>query len=206
MSFSDEFTRLQNDINSLMGNFSRRERRMMKDVFGDSSFCDPFLCGPAFTVPLLTDPTTTVGNAHMDGPCSGPCSSSSAVATQQNQLVPTQAGQLPLVTCKVNVEDKADKYIVTADVPSFDKANLKLNITDDNMLTISGEQTKEFVEESKDKHYLRKERSFGLVHRSLQLPKNADKSKITANYANGVLHINIGKCAKKEEKASIPIA
>jgi HSP20 family molecular chaperone IbpA len=159
---------------------------MVKDAFGascDSSFCDPFLGGPAFTLPLLTDPSIA-GHTIMESnvPCSETCSSSSssAVATQPNHLAHTRAGQLPVLTCKMNVEDTADKYIVTADVPSFDKVNLKLSVTDDNMLTVSGEQTKEFLEESKDKHYLRKERSFGVVHRSLQLPKNADKSKITA--------------------------
>jgi HSP20 family molecular chaperone IbpA len=179
----------------------------VKDAFGascDSSFCDPFLGGPAFTLPLPTDPSTIAGHINMEVPCPGTCSSSSssssssAVATQPNHLAHTRAGQLPVLTCKMNVEDTADKYIVTADVPSFDKANLKLSVTDDNMLTLSGEQTQEFVEESKDKHYLRKERSFGVVHRSLQLPKNADKSKITARSCT---HTNTGmrSCCSQDE-------
>ena len=55
----------------------------------------------------------------------------------------------------MNVEDAKDKLVVTAEVPGFDKENLKVNISDDNVLTICGEQKKEHIEESKDKKYVR---------------------------------------------------
>jgi len=54
----------------------------------------------------------------------------------------------------VNVEDQKDQLIVTAEVPGFDKENLKVNISDDNVLTICGEQKKEHIEQSKDKKYV----------------------------------------------------
>lgn len=54
----------------------------------------------------------------------------------------------------MNVEDQKDQLIVTAEVPGFDKENLKVNISDDNVLTICGEQKKEHIEQSKDKKYV----------------------------------------------------
>lgn len=54
----------------------------------------------------------------------------------------------------VNVEDQKDQLIVTAEVPGFDKENLKVNISDDNVLTICGEQKKEHIEQSKDKKFV----------------------------------------------------
>ena len=58
----------------------------------------------------------------------------------------------------MNVEDQKDQLIVTAEVPGFDKENLKVNISDDNVLTICGEQKKEHIEQSKDKKFVRQQR------------------------------------------------
>lgn len=57
-----------------------------------------------------------------------------------------------------SVEEQADKFVVTADVPGFDKQNIKVNVDDNNILTIKAEQTKEWQDQSKDKRYLRAER------------------------------------------------
>lgn len=64
-----------------------------------------------------------------------------------------------VLRARVNVEEQKDKFIVTADVPGFDKQNLKVNLGDDGMLHIAAEQTKEFIDQAKDKKYLRTERS-----------------------------------------------
>ena len=58
----------------------------------------------------------------------------------------------------MNVEDQKDQLIVTAEVPGFDKENLKVNISDDNVLTICGEQKKEHIEQSKDKKFVSQQR------------------------------------------------
>jgi len=124
----------------------------------------------------------------------------------EQRMVMSQ-GQLPILRCRVNVEDKKDQYVVTAEVPGFDKQNLHVNISDDNILTISGEQKKEHVDEAKDKNYLRVERSFGSVQRSLRLPRNIDKNQVNASYENGVLHINVPKTTESDvKKSNIQIA
>ena len=127
-----------------------------------------------------------------------------------------------LLFLSVNVEEADNVYKVTAEVPGFDKEvsgrakplpsvcalwlvsraalvcfslpqNLKVNISDDNVLTITGEQKKEHIEESRDKRYLRSERAFGRVVRSLRLPKNIDKTKVNASYLNGILHVDVSR-------------
>lgn len=109
------------------------------------------------------------------------------------------------IRARVNVEEQPDKLIVTADLPGFDKQNIKVNLTDDGRLTIKGEQSKEWTDQSKDKRYLRAERVFSNVHRTLRLPKNVDANKVSAEFVNGVLHVNVPKTEDKSKKTDINI-
>lgn len=105
-----------------------------------------------------------------------------------------------IMRARVNVEDAGDKFIVTAELPGFDKQNIKVNVDDNNVLSIKGEQTAEWVDQAKDKKYLRAERSFANIQRNLHLPKGVDPAKITANYENGVLHVNLPKTQEAEKQ------
>jgi len=49
------------------------------------------------------------------------------------------------------------------------------------------------IDESKDKQYYRKERRFVNIQRSIQLPQNIDINNVSAQYLNGVLHVNVPK-------------
>jgi HSP20 family molecular chaperone IbpA len=66
--------------------------------------------------------------------------------SQSTQLTQPQTGSLlqtfqpgRLMRARVNIEDAGDKYVVTAEMPSFDKQNIKVNVTDDGLLTIKGQ-------------------------------------------------------------------
>jgi len=212
MSLFDEFGQLQNTVNMLMGDFGRRSGRNRRGggLYDDWGFDDPFgtLGWDSMDV-WGGQPMMGKGQQGLLQPSeekSGP-SSSSALTTQPTQIGTRQQGgpQLPVLRCRVNVEDQKDKYLITAEVPGFDKQNLKLNISDDNVLTISGEQKKEHVDESKEKKYVRVERSFGSVQRSLRLPRNINKDQVTATYENGVLHIGVPKVEKKEAASNVQI-
>jgi len=226
MSLFDDFGRLQESVNALMGDFGSRQGsrqggwRQRRGVqgggfFGDVGFGDPFLgmgFDPLMDMDFYSMPLLTSGGEQLQGQrqlggkqdeedakmdMSRGAGPSSALTTQQGGQLAQRLGlQLPLLRCRVNVEDLNDKYAITAEVPGFDKGNLKVNISDNNVLTITGEQKKEHVEESKEKRYIRTERSFGRVQRSLQLPRNVGKDGITASYENGILHVNV---PKKEE-------
>jgi HSP20 family molecular chaperone IbpA len=121
----------------------------------------------------------------------------SGVGTQLQTFQP-QA----VLRARVNVEEQKDKYLVTADMPGFDKANIHVNVSGDGLLHLKGEQTREWSEQSKDKSYLRAERSFANIERKLRVPRGVDAEKIAANYENGVLHIVLPKTveAAKEQK------
>jgi len=227
MSFAD----LQSAINSLFGDFAgtqggggRRRGRGQRGGGGGGMY-DPFGVGFmdtlgwddsmwGFDTPMLLSSGVTggggVGKQADESKMSdeqGASAGGQALQTQQGGALQQAGGQLqlPLLRCRVNVEDTDKLYKVTAEVPGFDKENLKVNISDDNILTITGEQKKEHIEEAKDKKYLRTERVFGRVQRSLRLPQNIEKNKVGANYLNGVLHIDVPKIEQKQP-ASVPIA
>lgn len=124
------------------------------------------------------------------------------ITTQQPQAGTVQRTFQPMQTlrARVNVEDLKDKIVVTAEMPGFDKSNIKVNVSDDGLLSIRGDQSQEYIDQSKDKRYLRAERTFANVQRNLRLPKTVDPSKIAASYENGVLHVNLPKIEQKEAK------
>ncbi|MEK6634865.1 MAG: Hsp20/alpha crystallin family protein, partial [Planctomycetota bacterium] len=61
-------------------------------------------------------------------------------------------------------------------------------------LTIKGEKKEE--KEEKGKNYYRMERRYGSFSRSVDLPNSVNPNKVSAEYKNGVLEINL---QKKEE-------
>jgi len=228
--FFDEFDRLQDSINALMGDFGQRrgagqQRRSGRRgnwmdplaLWDDEFFNDGWGSAPLLLAsgqPAATSATKSGQQQSLIAGGKAPEESKmdeSADGQQQQLTTQQQQGggqltlgglQLPTLRCRVNVEDQKDKLVVTAEVPGFDKSNLTVNIDDNNVLTIAGEQKQEHVEEAKNKRFLRVERSFGQVQRSLRLPRNVDRSKVAARYENGVLHIDVPKLEEKKQDAT----
>jgi HSP20 family protein len=101
----------------------------------------------------------------------------------------------------VNISEDENKYEVEVAAPGLQKEDFNLLI-DHNVLTISSE--KEEKEEQKDKegNYTRREFRYSSFKRSFTLPEEVvDAEKISANYVDGVLHIQI---PKKEEAKPKP--
>jgi len=246
LSLFDDFGRLQDTVNALMGDFGSRTvggsrpgggnlggrpgggnlggRRRRQNKWNDTGF-DDFGLGGFGAEPLLEDEGYSMPSGGLSGAPYDTSSetrqkmrdeskmdeggdSSSALTPHQGGMVGQRYGglNLPVLRCRVNIEELKDKYAITAEIPGFDKQNLKVNISDNNVLTISGEQKKEHVEQSKEKKFLRVERSFGRVQRSLQLPRNILKDNINASYENGILHINVAKNEEKSQRQDITIS
>jgi len=93
----------------------------------------------------------------------------------------------------LKVDEQADKYIVSASIPEFNKDQLKLQIRD-GLLSISGEM----AEEHKDEHSYSKSSKY--VSRSMKLPDNINEENINAKYENGVLSVNIPKLEKPKQQ------
>ncbi len=91
---------------------------------------------------------------------------------------------------KLDIKEEDKEYIVSAEVPGFNKEDIKVELNDD-VLTIASE-TKEEKEETKE-GYIYKERSHRSFSRSFTVPGNLRPEEINAKLENGILTINLPK-------------
>ena len=98
----------------------------------------------------------------------------------------------------VDISEDEKEYVVKAEIPEMSKEDIKLNVHDD-VLTISGER--KYEKEEKGKKYHRIERAYGSFLRSFTLPEDADGSKVSAEYKDGVLKVHLPKSEKAKPKA-----
>ena len=96
----------------------------------------------------------------------------------------------------VDVAEENDKLLVRVEVPGMKQEDLKINY-EDGLLTISGERQ---FERTETRNYHRIERAYGSFVRTFSLPRSVDASKISANYVNGVLEIEIPKLEEAKPK------
>ncbi len=102
----------------------------------------------------------------------------------------------------VDVVDRGNDIVVTADMPGVDKKDIKINVRGD-MLEISAEKKAE--KEEKEKGYVRHERSYNRFYRSIRLPSPVEKDNARASFNNGVLEVTLPK-AMKVEASDIPVS
>lgn len=104
---------------------------------------------------------------------------------------------------KTDIVEQPDRYVLTADLPGTDKADLKLSF-DDNVLTISAEHHTAREENSTGQGYVLRERVSGSYRRSFAFD-NVDPEHIEAGFANGVLTVELPKQTKTGSSRSITI-
>lgn len=93
---------------------------------------------------------------------------------------------------RTDIIDNENHYLLQAELPGFNKEDIKIDLTD-NLLTISAEH-KEDKEEKKD-NFIKKERKYGSFSRSFDV-SGIDVEKITAEYKNGILELQLPKQEK----------
>jgi HSP20 family protein len=98
----------------------------------------------------------------------------------------------------VDISEDEKEYLIKAEVPEMKKEEIKINVHDD-VLAISGER--KYEKEEKGKKYHRVERAYGSFVRSFTLPEDADGSKVSAEYKDGVLKVHLPKSEKAKPKA-----
>lgn len=89
----------------------------------------------------------------------------------------------------LELEDKGDNLIITAELPGVDKEAVELTVLGDT-LTIAGE--KKLPTENGVK-YIRHERAHGTFRRLVDLPYSVAQDNIKASYKDGVLTITLPK-------------
>lgn len=94
-------------------------------------------------------------------------------------------------SCKTDIKDNGDKYVLEAELPGFDKQDINLDI-DGGFLTLTAEHSSENEEKDNDGKYIRRERSYGSYRRSFDI-SNVNADKIDAEYKNGVLTVALPK-------------
>ena len=98
----------------------------------------------------------------------------------------------------VDISEDDKGYVVKAELPEMKKEEIKINVLDD-VLSISGER--KYEKEEKGKKYHRVERTYGSFMRSFALPEDADSSKVSAEYKDGVLNVRLPKSEKARPKS-----
>lgn len=113
------------------------------------------------------------------------------------------AGERDVQVPHVDVREHGNEIVVTADMPGVSKDDIRIDVTEGNVLEISAERKTESRKE--EKGFIRHERGFSKFYRSIALPSDVDKSKAKATYNNGVLEITL-PVTKKHEAHGIPIS
>jgi len=101
-----------------------------------------------------------------------------------------------------DIDEDANRYLVTVDLPGVPKDNVKVEFHD-GALVISGEKRIERKEDQGTRHL--EERTTGTFRRWFMLPGEIDASRIQASYENGVLRVTAPKTAAEKPK-QIPIS
>ena len=99
----------------------------------------------------------------------------------------TQADQIA-----VDVADDDDSFVLTADLPGFDREDIELTVAD-SVVTITAEHSYDQDETSDDGSYLHRERRTASVQRRVRLPEAVDDEAASAGYHNGVLSVTLPK-------------
>lgn len=103
-----------------------------------------------------------------------------------------------------NVKDLEDEIRIDLAVPGLKKDDFKIQIKN-KTLSISSEKKDEKTEQDDEGNFLRKEFNYEAFCRTFQLPDNIDEKSIHAAYADGILHIEIGKKIIDSPKSTINV-
>lgn len=171
---------------------------------------------PAWPSSDLVSPWAPLSPLHMIAP----------LVRQMDALMSSRA-LAPVVSVArtaVDVRETPDAFEFVADVPGLTREEVAIEVSDENVLTISGERRLVMEEEppageapkggeaaakekagpvaaAKPSVHHRVERSYGRFVRSFKLPRNADADKVSATVASGVLTVRVPKKEVPPEQA-----
>jgi len=100
---------------------------------------------------------------------------------------------------EVDISEDDRGYLLKADLPEMKKDDVKVTV-EDGILSVSGERRTE--KEDRKKKFHRIERSYGTFRRSFTLPEDADSTKVTAEFRDGVLKVHLPTTPVARSKAT----
>jgi HSP20 family protein len=101
-----------------------------------------------------------------------------------------------------DVVDGEKEITIRAEIPGVDPKDVEVTVSG-NVLTVSGEK-KESREEN-GKQVYRSECRYGSFRRSVELPEGAQADQVSAEHANGILTVRVGK-SKAAAAKRIPVS
>lgn len=111
-------------------------------------------------------------------------------------LIASRTATLNEFMPSVDIYEKDEKMFFEAEVPGFNKEDLKVDVQG-NVITFSGERKTETKE---GENSFRKERRYGKFSRSFQLGFETDGNNVDAKYENGILTVVIAKPQEQQAK------
>jgi HSP20 family protein len=99
---------------------------------------------------------------------------------------------------EVDISEDDRGYLLKADLPEMKKDDVRVTV-EDGILSVSGERRSE--KEDQKRKFHRIERSFGNFRRSFTLPEDADSTKVTAEFRDGVLKVHLPTTPVAKSKA-----
>ena len=100
---------------------------------------------------------------------------------------------------EVDISEDDHGYLLKADLPEMKKDDVRVTV-EDGILSVSGERKSQ--KEDQKKKFHRIERSFGTFRRSFTLPEDADSTKVTAEFRDGVLKVHLPTTPVARSKAT----
>lgn len=98
----------------------------------------------------------------------------------------------------VDISEDDTEYAIQPELPDMKKDDITLNVHN-NVLTITGERKNERERQGRKYHCI--ERAYGSFRRSFMLPEDADGTKVTAEYKDGLLNVRLPKSKKANPNA-----
>jgi HSP20 family protein len=102
---------------------------------------------------------------------------------------------------RVDVVEREDELLVSAELPGLEEKDFQLEIHGD-VLTLRGEKRDEHAEAGRGWRW--SERSYGSFRRAIRLPVEVDSTRSSASYRDGVLTVTLPK-AESARVRHIPV-
>jgi HSP20 family protein len=99
---------------------------------------------------------------------------------------------------EIDISQDDQEYLLKADLPEMKKEDVSVTV-EDGILCVSGERKIE--KEDQKRKFHRIERSHGNFRRSFTLPEDANGSKVTADFRDGVLKVHLPTTTRAKSKA-----
>ncbi len=90
----------------------------------------------------------------------------------------------------IDIIDTGKEFKVIAEMPGVSKRDLEVSITDNN-ISICGETKTEI--EKEDEGYIRRERSYSTLCRTMAFPQEVNPDKAEAKLKDGILEVRVAK-------------